>query len=125
MWSKFNNIFVQKYNDVIDEDEDKDKNKELEQEEKESSVRQISCFNCSGNHNLRDCKIPWNIANINKNRKELGMRNNNKSIRYHLDDDQRFGHMIPGQISKDLRIALGLRDYELPMHIYRYMHYEI
>lgn len=53
------------------------------------------------------------------------MRNNNKSIRYHLDDDQRFGHMIPGQISKDLRIALGLRDYELPMHIYRYMHYEI
>ncbi|XP_035740859.1 zinc finger CCHC domain-containing protein 8 homolog [Vespa mandarinia] len=107
--------YRKKYKGVIDED----KEEELEPEKKDSCVRQISCFNCSGNHNLRNCKMPWNIANINKNRKELSMRNNNRGIRYHLDDDQRFGHMIPGQISKDLRIALGLKDYELPMHIYK------
>ncbi|XP_015191074.1 PREDICTED: zinc finger CCHC domain-containing protein 8 homolog [Polistes dominula] len=89
-------------------------------EETNVCSRKLSCFNCSGNHNLNDCVLPWNHANITKNRNiKLSDKKSHKGIRYHLDDGQRFGHLIPGQISKDLRNALGLRDNELPLHIYR------
>ncbi|XP_043673637.1 zinc finger CCHC domain-containing protein 8 homolog [Vespula pensylvanica] len=107
--------YGKKYKDVFDENKDK----ELDSEENDLCIRKISCFNCLGNHNLRDCKLPWNKININKNRKELNIKGNSKAVRYHLHDDQRFAQIIPGQISKDLRVALGLKDYELPMHIYR------
>lgn len=33
--------------------------------------------------------------------------------------EQRFGHLVAGELSKDLRNALGLRSKELPTHIYR------
>ncbi|XP_076232999.1 zinc finger CCHC domain-containing protein 8 homolog isoform X2 [Calliopsis andreniformis] len=92
------------------------------QEEKKPQIDcapKVMCFNCTENHNLRDCPKPRNQANINKNRKNFNMKGNSRTLRYHLGDDQKFGHMIPGQISNNLRKALGLRDYELPRHIYR------
>lgn len=36
-----------------------------------------------------------------------------------MEDEQRFGHMVPGRISGRLRDALGLKRFELPMHIYK------
>ena len=39
--------------------------------------------------------------------------------RYHLDDEQRFGNFIPGQISNKLSKALGLSKHRLPRYIYR------
>lgn len=74
-----------------------------------------------GNHSLRNCQLPRNQANINKNRKEFSMRYMRLGVRYHLNEEQKFGHMIPGQLSQNLRAALGLRDNELPKHIYRYI----
>ncbi|EZA56879.1 Zinc finger CCHC domain-containing protein 8-like protein [Ooceraea biroi] len=81
-------------------------------------VPKLNCFNCNGNHNMRDCPLPRNQANINKNRKEF-VAKNNSGVRYHLSDDQRFSHMIPGQLSSKLRQALGLKDNQLPVHIYQ------
>lgn len=98
---------------------EKEDGKETEPEEKDICIPKIACFNCFGNHNLQDCKEPRNRVNINKNRKELNIKGNSKSLRYHLENEQRFGHMIPGQISKNLRDALGLKNDELPKHIYR------
>ncbi|XP_076627721.1 zinc finger CCHC domain-containing protein 8 homolog isoform X2 [Colletes latitarsis] len=94
---------------------------ESKKEEKDDCPPKLMCFNCMDNHNLRDCPKPRIQANINKNRKNFNIQGNSvrKSVRYHLDDDQRFGHMIPGQLSSSLRKALGLRDHELPRHIYR------
>ncbi|EFN74192.1 Zinc finger CCHC domain-containing protein 8 [Camponotus floridanus] len=77
----------------------------------------LNCFNCNGNHNFRDCPLPKNQNNINKNRKEF--MKNNSGVRYHMSEDQRFSHMIPGQLSHKLRKALGLKDNQLPKHIYR------
>ena len=79
----------------------------------------LSCFNCNGNHNLRDCPLPRNQSNINKKRKEFASKHN-MGVRYHLSEDQRFSHMVPGQLSQKLRKALGLKDNQLPRHIYRY-----
>lgn len=84
----------------------------------------LNCFNCNGNHNLRDCPLPKNQTNINKNRKEFAIKNNT-GVRYHMSEDQRFSHMIPGQLSHKLRKALGLKDNQLPKHIYRYINYII
>lgn len=78
----------------------------------------MMCFNCLENHNLRDCPEPRNYANIEINRKNFNMKNT-RTVRYHLEDNQRFGHIIPGQLSNNLRRALGLRSNELPRHIYR------
>ncbi|XP_024872088.1 zinc finger CCHC domain-containing protein 8 homolog isoform X1 [Temnothorax curvispinosus] len=78
----------------------------------------LNCFNCKGNHNLRDCSLPKNQSNINKNRKEFAAKYS-AGVRYHMSEDQRFSHMVPGQLSQKLRKALGLKDNQLPKHIYR------
>ncbi|XP_076654586.1 zinc finger CCHC domain-containing protein 8 homolog isoform X1 [Halictus rubicundus] len=80
----------------------------------------LTCFNCLDNHNVRDCPKPRDQVAINKNKRNFGTKSGNlRALRYHLDDDQRFGHLIPGQLSSNLRKALGLRENELPLHIYR------
>lgn len=76
-----------------------------------------NCFNCLGDHSLKDCKEPHRLENITRNRQQFMQRN--KTERYHLDGDQRFGHLVPGTISNDLRDALGLRSRELPLYIYK------
>ncbi|CAB3235029.1 unnamed protein product [Arctia plantaginis] len=74
-----------------------------------------SCFNCDGNHGLRDCPKPKDFARIANKRKSLPVRVG----RYHVEDEQKFGHLIPGRLSGQLRHALGLKRHELPLHIYR------
>ncbi|XP_048479466.1 zinc finger CCHC domain-containing protein 8 homolog [Plutella xylostella] len=75
-----------------------------------------SCFNCDGAHQLRDCTEPRNNAKIMEKRKAM---NANRVGRYHVEDEQKYGHLTPGRISGALRHALGLRRDELPMHVYR------
>lgn len=81
--------------------------------------QKLMCFNCLGNHNLRDCTEPRNYTAIEANRKNFNMKGNSKGVRYHLGNNHRFDHIIPGQLSNNLRNALGLRSNELPRHIYR------
>ncbi|XP_047527514.1 zinc finger CCHC domain-containing protein 8 isoform X2 [Vanessa atalanta] len=76
--------------------------------------RQI-CFNCDGEHQLRECPLPRDNQRIAENRKAFPA----KVGRYHVEDDQKYGHLVPGRISSTLRNALGLKRYELPLHIYR------
>ncbi|XP_017886151.2 zinc finger CCHC domain-containing protein 8 homolog isoform X1 [Ceratina calcarata] len=85
---------------------------------KEKCPPRLSCFNCNGNHNLRDCKVRRDPAVIEANRKNFNVKAS-KTLRYHLDDNQKFDHLIPGQLSSTLRKALGLKNNELPKHIYR------
>lgn len=75
-----------------------------------------ACWNCNGDHNLRDCNAPHDKNNINR-AKQIFMRT--KTERYHVDADQKFGNLAPGQISDGLREALGLRKRELPLYIYK------
>lgn len=74
------------------------------------------CFNCDGDHSIRDCTEPKNLLKIRQNRDQF---TSNKPERYHVDAEQRFGQFIPGQISRTLRKALGLSRSELPTHVYR------
>ncbi|XP_077299295.1 zinc finger CCHC domain-containing protein 8 homolog [Arctopsyche grandis] len=77
--------------------------------------RSQDCFNCEGNHTLRDCPHPKDFNKINQRRKEMKM----KAVRYHADEQNQGDGKIPGQISGDLRKALGLKKHQLPLHIYR------
>ncbi|XP_020298799.1 zinc finger CCHC domain-containing protein 8 homolog isoform X2 [Pseudomyrmex gracilis] len=95
----------------------RDRFEESDSEISKDAVSKLNCFNCNGNHNMRDCPLPRNQANIKKNRKEFAK--NNIGNRYHMSEDQRFSHIIPGQLSSKLRKALGLKDNQLPRHIYR------
>ncbi|XP_034946227.1 zinc finger CCHC domain-containing protein 8 homolog isoform X2 [Chelonus insularis] len=83
-------------------------------EEIDCKSPKLNCFNCLGNHNLRDCTEPKNHFTINKNRKEFMNKTGTKNSRYHLD--QKFQ---PGIISSELKKALGLANDELPKHIYK------
>lgn len=38
--------------------------------------------------------------------------------RYHLDEDQKYSHLVPGKISDKLREALGLKKNSIPQHVY-------
>ncbi|KAJ8722483.1 hypothetical protein PYW07_003663 [Mythimna separata] len=75
-----------------------------------------SCFNCDGGHQLRECPLPRDHARIAEKRKAM---TSFRVGRYHVEDEQKYGHLIPGRISGQLRHALGLKRNELPMHIYR------
>lgn len=68
-----------------------------------------------GDHNLRDCNVPRNQLEINKNRKEFTVKTGPRNMRYHVED-QKFK---PGVLSAELRKALGLADNELPRHIFK------
>ncbi|XP_055603498.1 zinc finger CCHC domain-containing protein 8 homolog [Uranotaenia lowii] len=81
---------------------------------KRPKPRQV-CWNCDGDHSIRDCKEPKNYAKISKMKQEFMKKNE----RYHLDMEQKFGHITPGRLSDELRQALGLGKRDLPMHIYR------
>ncbi|KAF7989108.1 hypothetical protein HCN44_007418 [Aphidius gifuensis] len=107
--------YGKKFDKVMKED-----NYEIEEDKDDTnSGPKLNCFNCLGNHNMRDCTEPRNPMEINKNRKEFGTRNGPRNVRYHIDDDQKFGHLKPGILSSELRKALGLNDDELPKHIIR------
>lgn len=88
-------------------------------EGKSDCCPKLTCFNCMGNHNLRDCDQPKNYGLINKNRKEFASKKGPAVSRYHLEDDQKYDHLVPGQIGENLRRALGLKENSLPKHIYR------
>ncbi|KAI5720490.1 hypothetical protein M8J77_007427 [Diaphorina citri] len=82
------------------------------------------CFNCNGEHSMRDCDQPRNQRNINRNRnifmeKKMLQTGNLGASRYHLDHHQRFAHLKPGVISKRLRKALNISHDQLPLHLYR------
>lgn len=73
------------------------------------------CFNCDkDNHQLRDCPEPRNMRKINKARNDFGKKN---EMRYH--DNEEYASMVPGKISDELREALGLRENEIPLHVYK------
>ncbi|GLG98420.1 hypothetical protein R5R35_013835 [Gryllus longicercus] len=92
-----------------------------QQKESEQKSALSTCFNCMGDHSLKDCPKPRDPTVINKNRREFMNKHGNYSrvSRYHLDDDQRFARFAPGEISNELSKALGLSHNQLPRHIYR------
>lgn len=74
------------------------------------------CWNCGGEHNLRDCKQPRNMKNIQRAKQMFGKT---RADRYHVDAEQKYAQFTAGQISDNLRQALGLRRKELPLYIYK------
>lgn len=76
-----------------------------------------NCWNCSGDHMIKDCKEKRDPAAISARKQMFQQRT--KGERYHLDAEQKYSHLVPGQISKNLREALGLRARELPLYIYK------
>ncbi|KAH8269464.1 hypothetical protein KR018_003414 [Drosophila ironensis] len=102
--------------DVLDEETEA--RKKLKAEEVNKCFRpkaQSSCFNCGDTeHSLRECPKPRNNLRIQRARKK-----NNSMKRYHVETEQRFGHMRPGRISTKTRHAMGFNRGELPFMFYR------
>lgn len=74
-----------------------------------------ACFNCgTEGHAIKDCTVPKDAKRISKARQNMSKKNE----RYHLNPDQRYDAYRPGVISDNLRNALGLKQRELPLHIY-------
>ncbi|XP_058120465.1 zinc finger CCHC domain-containing protein 8 homolog [Anopheles ziemanni] len=78
-----------------------------------------NCWNCEGEHGLKDCKEPRNYTRIRQKKEEFQKKND----RYHVDLEQKYGHFVPGQLSSELRDALGLGSRDLPLHIYKMRQY--
>lgn len=76
-----------------------------------------NCWNCSGNHSLKDCTEKRDPAAISRAKSSFMQKN--RTERYHLDSEQKYNHLVPGRISDNLRQALGLRARELPLYIYK------
>lgn len=86
--------------------------------QEEDGAQRISngCFNCGKNHALKDCPEPKDFTRINNARNK--MKGQKNPSRYHMEDDQKYGHIKPGKISNALREALGLRKNQLPGYVY-------
>ncbi|XP_021918668.1 zinc finger CCHC domain-containing protein 8 homolog isoform X2 [Zootermopsis nevadensis] len=106
-----------KFNEILQQTKD-----DIGKTSKNEGSSRSSCFNCLGNHSLRDCPLPHDPSAITKNRRQFSARftrTQSKTSRYHLDDEQKFASFVPGQISNKLRKALGLAKHQLPNHIYK------
>lgn len=77
-----------------------------------------NCWNCGGDHTIKDCKEKRDPVAINA-RKQMFAQKTKGYERYHLDAEQKYSHLVPGRISSSLREALGLRSRELPLYIYK------
>ncbi|XP_073848079.1 zinc finger CCHC domain-containing protein 8 homolog isoform X2 [Musca autumnalis] len=116
---KLDSIKIPSYKRAIKDallDEEAASTKKQKQEEKNMrAAKTNNCFNCGeSDHNIRDCPAPHNIKRI-----KMAKKNFSKTERYHVDVEQRFAHLRPGQISDKLREAMGLRRGELPFFFYR------
>ncbi|CAH1801702.1 unnamed protein product [Owenia fusiformis] len=84
------------------------------------------CWNCGGDHMLTDCQEPRNQKEISR-RRAIFMANQGgpvqsltgKNSKGNFETDPRFASFKPGEISENLRGALGLRDIEVPPWIYQ------
>lgn len=87
-------------------------NTKVEEEEKVTSANK--CFNCDkATHSLRDCPEPRNLNKIRKARNDFSR----KESRYHDDSEEL--NMIPGLLSSELQVALGITDNQIPLHVYK------
>lgn len=92
-----------------------DKDSEASKRRSTNSARNV-CFNCDKDtHTLRDCPEPRNMKKVNKARNEYSR----KELRYHDDNENEYGTLVPGVISNELRAALGLSSTQIPLHVYR------
>ncbi|RZC40741.1 zinc finger CCHC domain-containing protein 8 -like protein [Asbolus verrucosus] len=91
-------------------------NKEKAVEENVDQCPKQTCFNCNQPHSLKDCPQPKDYVKINAARQKF--RQQPKSSRYHLEEDQKYSHLVPGKLSDELRKALGLYKNEAPHYIY-------
>uniref|UniRef100_A0AAG5D5W0 PSP proline-rich domain-containing protein n=1 Tax=Anopheles atroparvus TaxID=41427 RepID=A0AAG5D5W0_ANOAO len=73
-----------------------------------------TCWNCEGDHGLKDCKQPRNYNRIRQKKEEF----QRKTERYHAEMEQKYGHIKPGRFSAQLRDALGLGSRDMPLCIY-------
>jgi hypothetical protein len=120
-------VYLAAMDTVLEKKDEKASKEEEEEEEGASSpppalARGNSCFNCRGDHMLVDCPEPRDGRAIARNRRERAAAAGpaSSSARYHLDEPQRFGHIMPGtELSRRLRNALDLRSNQLPSYVYR------
>lgn len=117
--AKLDSVKVPSYKRAIKDamlDEEATAHKKQKQEEKNMKVSRASnCFNCGETgHSIKDCSMPYNTRRVKMAKKAFS-----KVERYHVDVEQRFAHLRPGNVSDKLREALGLRKGELPFFFYR------
>jgi zinc finger CCHC domain-containing protein 8 len=89
--------------------------KEPQKSEKRFLASNNKCFNCDGDHALRDCTEPRNMGKIRKARNDF----NRRELRYHDDDNNEYSQLVPGAISDELKEALRLVENEIPLHVYK------
>lgn len=91
--------------------------KEIDGDDDNKCRGMLNCWNCGGDHNMKDCKEKRDPAAIGRAKQMFNQKS--KAERYHLDTEQKYCHLLPGKISDNLRQALGLRSRELPLYIYK------
>ncbi|XP_031638325.1 zinc finger CCHC domain-containing protein 8 homolog [Contarinia nasturtii] len=102
--------------DVLNDEEEKEADPNAGDGD-ESKRKTGNCWNCGGDHNMRDCKEERDPDAINRAKQSFMQKT--KTERYHLEAEQKYSHLVPGKLSDNLRQALGLRSRELPMYIYK------
>ncbi|XP_054711992.1 zinc finger CCHC domain-containing protein 8-like [Uloborus diversus] len=86
---------------------------EKRDEEKETKAQVVTCFNCLGNHHMKQCPEEIDRLRIAANKKDILLGN---TMRYHVEEQK--NSMKPGILSPELRKALGVRNDQLPPFIY-------
>lgn len=96
-----------------------DEIEEVKDADDDSKPKTRNCWNCGGDHNMQDCKEKRDPAAIRRAKEQFAQQKSRGAERYHLDNEQKYSHLLPGRISKHLREALGVRTRELPLYIYK------
>lgn len=83
-------------------------------------VKKAACFNCGGDHTLRECPERKDMKKIQRARQEFQeSMSSSKKQRYILDERDVTEKFKAGQISDNLKEALGIQDKQLPPFLYQ------
>uniref|UniRef100_A0A8R1HK01 PSP domain-containing protein n=1 Tax=Caenorhabditis japonica TaxID=281687 RepID=A0A8R1HK01_CAEJA len=92
-------------------------------EEKKKNRFKKLCFNCDGEHTVYDCPQPKDRQRIAKKKREsadaVHHRQQIQNSGLTKQGDKAKTSYKPGELSKELRAALGLRKNDIPEHVYR------
>lgn len=78
-----------------------------------------TCFNCLGDHNVQDCPEIRDQRKIAENRRTHMANRPPASVRYHELFSSKYSNFTPGQLSPELRHALGCQSHQQPETVYR------
>ncbi|GFU39100.1 zinc finger CCHC domain-containing protein 8 [Nephila pilipes] len=107
-------MYETNFSEILENANTKNKSEENIKNKPSSNV---SCFNCSEEHSINHCPYKIDYYRVAEAKRKRRVPPHSK-LRYHIQEEIK-GDFKPGVLSEELRNALDLKPYQIPLFVYR------